>query len=131
VFGRSLLLIAIALPAACSSSSPVAPTSQPPTGPAAPAGPTTITISATGFSPQDVTVAVGSAVTFVNADRVGRDVSSGLDHNAFECAEVDAIGFLVPGQSRSTFAFEQPKTCRFHEHANVGVPAYQGRIVVR
>jgi hypothetical protein len=67
----------------------------------------------------------------VNADRAGRDVSSGLDHNAFECPEVDVIGFLVPGQSRSTLVFEQAKTCRFHEHANVGVAAYQGRIVVR
>jgi plastocyanin len=126
-----LLLTAVALVAACSSSSPVAPSSQPQPGPAAPAGPPTITVSATGFSPQEVTVPVGTAVTFVNADRVGRDVSSGLDHNASECPEVDAIGFLVPGQSRSTFAFEQPKTCRLHEHANVGVPAYQGRIVVR
>jgi plastocyanin len=126
-----MLLTAVVIVAACSSPSPVAPSAPPPGGAAAPAGPSTITVSAAGFSPQEVTVPVGTAVTFVNADRVGRDVSSGFDHNAFECPEIDAIGFLVPGQSRSTFAFEQVKTCRFHEHANVGVPAYQGRIVVR
>lgn len=132
MFDRCLLGAAVALLAACSSSSsPVAPTPPVPT-PSAPAGPPTITISAaTGFSPQEITVQVGVGVTFVNSDRIGHDISSGLDHNSPECPEVDAIGFLVPGQRRDTLVFEQAKTCRFHDHANIGVPAYQGRIVVR
>jgi hypothetical protein len=132
VFERCVPVAAAALLAACSSSSsPVAPTPPVTETPAPPAGPSTITLSATGFSPQDVTVPVGARVTFVNGDRVGRDVSSGFDHNSRECPEVDVIGFLVPGQSRETAIFEQAKTCRFHEHANIGVPAYQGRIAVR
>jgi len=129
VFERCVLVTAVALLASCSSSSStVAPT---PPVPAAPAGPSAITLSATGFSPQEVTILVGARVTFVNSDRVSYDVSSGLDHNSRECPEIDAVGFLVAGQSRETSVFEQAKTCRFHEHANIGAAAYQGRIVVR
>ncbi len=132
MFERCVLVTAVALLAACgSSSSPVAPTPPGPAAPVPPAGPSTVTISATGFSPQEVTVPVGARVIFVNSDRVSYDVSSGLDHNSRECPEIDAVGFLVAGQSRETSVFEQAKTCRFHEHANIGVAAYQGRIVVR
>jgi plastocyanin len=123
--------VAVAMLAACgSASSPAGPTpvSQDPPGPA---GPPTITLSATGFTPQEVTVAVGGRVTFVNADRIGHDIFSGLEHNSPECAEVDAVGFLVAGQRRETSVFEQSKTCRFHDHENLGNPAYQGRIVAR
>jgi plastocyanin len=90
-----------------------------------------VTLSPTGFSPQEITVPVGGRVTFFNADRVSHDIASGLDHLARECAEVDAVGFLVSGQSRDTSAFAQAKTCRFHDHDNVGNPAYQGRIVAQ
>jgi plastocyanin len=132
VFERCVLVTAVALLAACgSSSSPVAPTPPGLVAPVPPAGPSTVTISATGFSPQEVTVPVGARVIFVNSDRASYDVSSGLDHNSRECPEIDAVGFLVAGQSRETSVFEQAKTCRFHEHANIGVAAYQGRVVVR
>jgi plastocyanin len=132
VFERCVLVTAVALLTACgSSSSPLAPTPPGPAAPAPPAGPSTVTVSATGFSPQELTVPVGARVTFVNSDRVSHDISSGLDHNSRECPEIDAVGFLVAGQSRETSIFEQAKTCRFHEHANIGVAAYQGRIVVR
>lgn len=118
---------------ACSSSpvAPTPPTSTAPGTPAPPAGPPTVTISATGFSPLEITVPLAARVTFVNADRIGRDVVSGLDHITRDCPEVDAVGFLGPGESRETATFDQAKTCRFHEHANVGNPAYQGRIVIR
>jgi plastocyanin len=98
--------------------------------PAAPAAPT-ITISAAGFTPQEVTIAIGARVLFVNGDRTGHEISSGLDHNSRDCAEIDVVGFLVAGQSRETAPFAQSKTCRFHDHAQVGVAAYQGRIVAQ
>jgi hypothetical protein len=115
------------------SSSPVAPTSssQTTTSVPGPSGPPTVTISTSGFSPLEITVPIGARVTFVNADRIPRDILSGPDHTSRECPEVDVIGFLLPGQRRDTAAFDEPKTCRFHEHASVGNPAYLGRIVVR
>ena len=117
------------------SSSPIAPTPSTgppaPTAPAPPAGPPTVTISATGFSPLEITVPVAGRVTFVNSDRIGHDIAGGFEHNSRDCPEVEVVGFLVPGQSRETATFDQAVTCRFHDHANVGNPAYQGRIVVR
>jgi plastocyanin len=124
VVDRFLTFTAVAMVAACgSSSSPMSPAPTP-SGPA-------VTISATGFSPLEITIPVGARVTFVNSDRLGHEISSGIDHNVRECPEVDVIGFLGPGQSRGTGTFDQPKTCRFHDHAKVGIAAYQGRIVVQ
>lgn len=124
----------ICLASCGSSSSPVAPTPSPgppAPGPPAPGGPVTVTITTTGFSPTEVTVTPGGRVTFVNGDRFGREVISGLYHVSRDCPEVDVVGFLGPGESRDTAVLDQAKTCRFHEHANLGNPAYQGRIVVR
>lgn len=132
MFARSVFLIAVALLAACSSAStPVAPTPPVQASPPSPSGPPTVTLSASGFAPVEITVPVGGRVTFVNADRVGHDINSGVDHTSRECAEVDIVGFLVTGQSRDTSTFAEAKTCRFHDHDNVGNPAFQGRIVAR
>jgi plastocyanin len=88
-------------------------------------------VSATGFSPQEIIVPVGARVTFVNADRVGHDINSGIDHTSLDCPEVDVVGFLVGGLSRETSTFGEPKLCRFHDHDTVGNPAFQGRIVAQ
>jgi plastocyanin len=131
VFARLVIFTACAVLTACSSgSSPAAPTPVD-DGRPAPSGPPTVTLSATGFSPQEITVAVGGRVTFVNADRIGHDVNSGIDHTSRDCPEVDVVGFLVGGQSRDTSVFAEAKTCRFHDHDNLGNPAFQGRIVAR
>jgi plastocyanin len=104
VFARSVMFTAVAaLSAACgSASSPVAPTAPVQDSPPAATGPPTVTLSASGFSPQEITVPVGGRVTFVNADRIGHDINSGIDHTSRECPEVDAVGFLVGGQNRDT-----------------------------
>jgi hypothetical protein len=129
------IVAAGAVLAACGcSSSPVAPTpSASPPGPTTPAPgeSPTVTISASGFSPPEITLPIAGRVTFVNADRIGRDIASGLEHNSRECSEVDVVGFLNPGERRQSAAFDQAKTCRFHEHSNVGNPAWQGRIVIQ
>lgn len=70
-------------------------------------------------------------MSFVSADRIGHDINSGIDHISRDCPEVDVVGFLVGGQSRDTSVFGEAKTCRFHDHDNVGNPAYQGRIVAQ
>jgi plastocyanin len=90
-----------------------------------------VTISATGVGPRELTVAIGTRVMFVNSDRIGHEIASGIDHQSRDCPEIDVIGFLVSGQSRQTSVFEQAKTCRFHDHANLGVAAFQGRIVIQ
>ena len=136
---RIALLLAIIIVAGCSSGSaptgPSPPTTQNPPGtpgpPAPPAGPPTITISATGISPREVTVAVGGRVLFVNGDTRAHELWGGADHDHRDCPDVDVVGFLVPGQSRETGTFSVARTCDFHDHTNLGNPAYQGRILVQ
>ena len=132
-----LLLLATALTAmgcggtnagaASGSSLPTTPTS------ATPAPPThaTFTITATGFTPSEVTIAVGGHVTFTNADVRPHDLLGGPDHTRLDCPEIDRVGFMAPGQSRDTTPFPNARTCEFHDHNNVGNPAFQGRILVK
>lgn len=96
-----------------------------------PPGPPTITITATGVTPQALTVAVGASVLFVNSDSRAHELWGGPDHNNRNCPEVDVAGFLVPGQSRASGVFTVAQTCEFHDHTNLGNPAYQGRIIVQ
>lgn len=91
---------------------------------------TTITVSSTGVSPQVLTVPVGSRVTFRNNDNRPHDFSGGPDPSQPECPEIDAAGFVAAGQSRQTGVFTTARTCRYHDHAYLGVAAFTGRIVI-
>ena len=112
---------------------PSAPTPPlgPDPGPPAPSLTATVAITSTGFVPSEVTIAVGGRVMFVNSDSRPHDLLGGPDHTRLDCPEVDVVGFLVPGQSRETAVLTTARTCEFHDHINVGNPAFQGRIIVR
>jgi len=124
---------------ACSAGTPPTPptTPTPPTGgnpnppPAPPAGPPTVSITGTGFSPAEITVSVGERVTFINNDSRAHDILGGVDHQNRECPEIDTAAFLVPGQRRDTEPFTASGTCNFHDHTQLGNPAYQGKIHIR
>ncbi len=114
---------------------PTAPTPSSP-APPAPGGGTitpdlTITVTSSGVSPFELTVPVGARVTFRNLDVRAHDFSGGPDPATPECAEIDQAGFVASGQSRQTGVFAVARTCRFHDHAYLGVPAFTGRIVVQ
>lgn len=132
----ALLVASSALVAGCSGSPSETPTTPtPPVVAAPPEAPpvssAVVTVSAAGVSPPEIIVAVGTRVTFVNADTRPHDFSGGPEPSQPECPEIDAAGFIVPGQSRQTGAFTSPQTCRYHDHAYIGVPAFEGRIIVR
>ena len=40
-------------------------------------------------------------------------------------------GFLTPGQRGDTGVFTTARTCEYHDHTALGVPAFQGRIIIR
>lgn len=133
----SLLVVAVSA-AACSSGTPALPTSptaavsNPPPAPSpAPSATPTITITAGGMSPLDITIAVGQRVMFVNNDVRSHDLVGGLDPAHPDCPEIIQAGFLTPGQSRETGAFTSARTCEYHDHTALGVPAFQGRIIIR
>ena len=117
--------------AACggsTSSNAGAPTT--PTPAPAPAGPPTVRISAAGLAPTEITVSVGDRVTFVNDDTQPHDVAGGPDIEHPDCREIDAVGFLVTGQSRQTAPLPTARICDYHDHSN-HAPIFSGRIIIR
>ena len=117
------------LTAACGSYSGTGSPSAP-TAASAPAAPPTVTITSNGVSPKEVVIAVGGRVTFVNNDTIPHDVAGGPDPANPDCREIDAVGFLTPGQSRQTAPLPTARTCEYHDHGFHSA-LFNGRIVIR
>ena len=75
-------------------------------------------------------IAVGMQVTFVNNDIQPHDMAGGVDPAHPDCPEIDAVGFLTPGQRRQTRAFPTARTCAYHDHS-FHSDTVNGRIVIR
>jgi plastocyanin len=132
------LLVALVLTAgpACSGSQPASPTPvqglQTTTTTSIPVQTQpTVTITASGLSPREITISVGMTVTFVNNDVRPHDLFGGPDPATRECPEIDVAGFLTPGQSRDTGLFTVPRVCRYHDHTALGVPEFLGTITIQ
>jgi plastocyanin len=132
-----LFLIVSAAVAACSAgaaSPPAAPSPLPPIAapspPPVPTGPPTISITAAGMNPLEITIDVGQRVTFVNNDTRPHDLVGGVDPNNPDCPEITQAGFLTPGQRGETGVFTRARTCEYHDHAMLA-PPFQGRIIIR
>ena len=124
--------IVLVLAAGCGSYDQPAPAPTAPTPPAAtaPPGPPTITITADGVSPKEVTVPVGGRVIFVNNDRIPHDIAGGADLTSHDCVEIDAVGFLTPRRSGQTAQLPRPRACDFHDHG-FHSPLFTGKIHTR
>jgi plastocyanin len=107
-------------------------------GPTAPSGgaatggsiAATITITASGASPRNVTVAAGSRVTFVNNDSRAHDMNSDPHPEHTDCTEIN-VGDIQAGASRTTQNLTRARTCGFHDHNQPTVTALQGTITVQ
>ncbi len=132
--GRRLIVIAalLAVPA-CGGGGASGPSTTPtPTAsPTANDPGTTITITAAGVSPKEITVAVGARVTFVNQDSAFHEMNSDPHPVHTDCPEINAVGALNPGTSRQTLAFTRARTCGYHDHGQSENASFQGRIVIR
>jgi hypothetical protein len=123
----AMMAAAVLSGAACKSGNP-APGPTPTTNPVAT---TTITITAAGVSPRDITVPRGSQVTFVNNDGAAHQMNSDPHPTHGDCAEIDAVGHLSSGQSRQTSNMNTPRVCGYHDHLNDNRPAFRGTITVQ
>lgn len=83
------------------------------------------------MNPLEITIAVGQRVTFINNDTRPHDVVGGADPATPDCPEITQAGFIVPGQRADTGVFTAARTCEYHDHTMMGVPAFQGRILIR
>ena len=80
--------------------------------------------------PQNVTIAAGGRVTFTNTDNGPHDVQGGVDIDHPDCHEIDAVGFLTPGQTKTTNPLPTIRTCGYHDH-QFHAPGFDGQIVIQ
>jgi plastocyanin len=91
----------------------------------------TITIGANNaVSPQSVTIVQGGRVTFVNNDSRPHDMSSDPHPSHEDCPPMEQVGFLSPGQSRTSGNFNTVRTCGFHDHNQPSVAGLTGQIII-
>lgn len=123
---RTAGVVTFVLAAACgkSSSDGGTPTTPTPNVPV-------LTITSAGVNPKTVQIEIGGRVRFVNSDSVTHTVGSDPHPEHTDCPEINQVGFLLPGQSRETGNFVQPRTCGFHDHERPNVQALRGTITIR
>jgi len=127
----AVALAAVAgLAIACGSSSP---NMGPSTGSTCTASSTstTITISNNAVCPQNITVPRGTQVTFMNSDSRTHEMTSDPHPEHSDCTEINAVGNLVPGQSRQTSNLVIARRCGFHDHIAFDVKSLQGSITIQ
>jgi plastocyanin len=91
----------------------------------------TITIGANNaVSPQSVTIIQGGRVTFVNNDSRPHDMASDPHPSHEDCPPMEQVGFLSPGQSRTSGNFNTVRTCGFHDHNQPSVAGLIGTITI-
>jgi plastocyanin len=135
--GLAAAVLVAATAAACGGgSSPSSPTSTTPPSTTPPStNPTdsaTITIGSNGsVSPSTVTITRGGRVTFVNNHTRAHDMSSDPHPEHTDCPEMSAVGFLSPGQSRTSSNFNTARNCGFHDHNEPDTAALKGRIIIQ
>ena len=129
------LTAAAAFAIACGSSPGSGSTSGPSSPATAPSGAVatqTITISNNTVSPKNIIAARGSQVTFVNNDTVSHNMFSDPHPDHTDCPEINAVGFLAPGQTRRTDNMITNRTvCGFHDHDLPNVAGLQGSITIQ
>ena len=92
---------------------------------------TTITITSAGVSPKDITVAVGSRVTFVNNDSQPHDMASDPHPEHTLCNPELNVGFIQPNQSRQTQNLNTARVCTYHDHNQPSNTSLQGTIRIQ
>jgi|SRR5581483_3471307 len=121
---------------ACTSSPPATPSVLPqPDDPGpAPAIPitegATFTLTAAGVTPTQARVYQGTRVLFVNRDAVTHQIQSDPLHLHTDCPELNAVDFLVTGQTGRSDPMEHLRGCGFHDHVNEGDARFYGTVWV-
>ena len=112
------------------SSATAMPAPSLPAGPPQPSNGVTISVTSTGFSIRDVHILQGSRLTVVNSDIEPHDIMSDPFHVHTDCPELNVVGFLTPGQSRTSDPLNTIRTCGFHDHDHEGDERYHVTVSV-
>jgi plastocyanin len=115
-----------------SAATPVNPPTTSPTTTFTPApGQPVVTITAAGVSPQQVEIAVGGRVTFVNNNTQTHEMFSDPHPIHTDCPPMNDVGVLSPGQTKQSGVFTTARTCGYHDHGRPDNTSLQGRILIR
>jgi plastocyanin len=122
----AVAMVAAGLAAGCGGSS---------TGPSSNGGggsttTTTITLTSSGASPRDITVAVGSRVTFVNNDSQPHEMTSNPHPEHTDCPALN-VGFIAAGAQGVTQNLTTARTCGFHDHSQPSNSNLMGTIRIQ
>jgi plastocyanin len=90
-----------------------------------------VTITAAGVSPQQVEIAVGGRVTFVNNNTQTHEMFSDPHPIHTDCPPMNDVGVLSPGQTKQSGVFTTARTCGYHDHGRPDNTSLQGRILIR
>ena len=120
---RLLLAAAVLVAAmACSGDDDTAPSPNPTNA--------TITITASGVSPQSVTITSGGRITWINNDAARHQPSSDPHPLHTDCPGL-TVNELATGQQAQSAALNVRRTCGFHDHLNDGVANLRGTVIVQ
>ena len=91
---------------------------------------TTITLTSSGASPRDITVSVGSRVTFINNDSQPHDMDSNPHPDHTDCPPLN-VGFIAAGAHGVTQNLNTARTCGYHDHNQPSNTNFQGVIRIQ
>ena len=92
---------------------------------------TTILIVNNAVCPQALSVSRGTQVTFINNDTRAHEMNSDPHPEHTDCPELNQVGHLEPGQSRTSGNLNIARACGFHDHINSSTRSMQGTITVQ
>jgi len=92
---------------------------------------TTITITSAGVSPNNIEVAVGARVLFINNDSRSHNMTSDPHPEHTDCPPINSVGFLQAGQQLTTGNLTIARTCKYHDHDDPSNTKLQGQIVIK
>jgi len=124
-------LVAAGLTTGCGGSSPSSPSTGGGGGGGGSTNTTTITLTSAGASPRDITVAVGSRVTFVNNDTTPHDMDSDPHPEHTTCPPLN-VGFIAGGGGTGiTQNLTTARVCTYHDHNQPSNTNFQGTIRIQ
>jgi hypothetical protein len=128
LFSGAAAAVALAAALSCGGSSS---TTSPSGGCTPSSNANTLVVMNDSVCPQALTVTRGSQVTIVNQDSRAHDMASDPHPEHTDCPELNQIGFLNAGQSRTSGNLNTARRCGIHDHSNPNSNALRATITIQ
>jgi len=93
--------------------------------------PNTLVLMNNAICPQALTLTRGSQLIITNQDSQTHDMASDPHPEHTDCPEINQIGTLNTGQSRSSGNLNTARRCGIHDHSNPGSAALKATITIQ